>query len=83
VGTTERCEVVCAVNAGCPTGKTCSGSAKESTSGVPGAAVKFCTSRAAAAPPPPVQTGPIRRPRTPSESEEGKKKKRKGKKKAD
>lgn len=79
VGTTERCEVVCTDNAGCPTGKTCGGSAKASNGGVPGAAVKFCSTPAAA----PVPTGPIRRPRQPEPPKEETKKKRKGKKKAD
>jgi hypothetical protein len=81
VGTTERCEVVCKSNAGCPTGKVCGGSAKQSNEGVPGAAVKFCSTPAAA--PSPAPTGPIRRPRTtPEPPKETKKKKRKAKKKA-
>jgi hypothetical protein len=81
VGTTERCEVVCTSNAGCPTGKICSGGAKASNGGVPGDAVKFCATPSAA--PAPTSTSP-RRPRTdPEPPKEETKKKRKGKKKAD
>lgn len=78
VGVTERCEVVCTDNAGCPTGQNCVGSAKASNAGVPGGPVKFCAVRAAA--PPPAPTSPRRKPPEPPKEE--KKKKTKAKKKA-
>jgi hypothetical protein len=78
VGTVERCEVVCAANAGCPTGKTCVGSAKASNDGVVGDPVKFCATRSAA----PTPTTPPKKKKQEPPKEE-KKKKTKPKKKTD
>lgn len=76
VGAAERCELVCADNAGCPTGKTCAGSGKASTDGAPGAPLKFCSAAAAGpTPPKPIKKVPKSEPEAPK-----KKKKTKGKK---
>jgi hypothetical protein len=81
VGVTERCEVVCSADAGCPTGQNCVGSAKESNAGVPGGPIKFCSTRQSAAPSPSTPRRPAKPPEPPKDDK--KKKKTKAKKKAD